>query len=96
MEESYQQAKRSVGESASRVRTTWLGDFAFSPMAWIFLGLFALAEVGNWQMGNEIARVCEWLGQGDFSSSPPSLAKLEVEDICRNRTPQKAAYPFQR
>jgi hypothetical protein len=92
MEESYQRARRSVGDSSSKVRATWLGDFAWSPMAWILLGLFALAEVGNWHMGNEIARVCELLGQGDFASSPATLAKVEIEDICRNRTPQKPAY----
>ena len=56
-------------------------------MGWICLLLFALAEIGNWQMGQEIARVCELLGQEDFTTSPPTLAKAEIEGICRNRTP---------
>src|SRR5262245_15426430 len=67
MKESYQPAKRSW---------PWplpgkLGDYAWSPMAWIFLGLFALAEFGNWQMGSEIGRVCELLRQESFSISTP-------------------------
>jgi hypothetical protein len=76
-------------EEPAKARSVWLGDFAWSPMVWIFLGLFALAEIGNWQMGNEIARMCALLGQGEFSSSPPTLAKVEIEDICRDRTPPK-------
>jgi hypothetical protein len=95
MERSGQQAKRSDGDGSSKGRTSrlWrtlneLGDFTWSPMAWIFLGLFALAEVGNWQIGHEITRVCELLGQRDFSFSPPNPAKNEIDGICRNRSPQ--------
>src|SRR6516165_2437276 len=86
MNESYRPARRSWSwRTPNR-----LGDFAWSPMAWILLGLFALAEIGKWQMGNEIARVCELLGQGDFAASPPTLAKEEVEGGCRNRAPQSS------
>jgi hypothetical protein len=84
MKESYQAAKQSWLSTVPDK----LGDYAWSPMGWIFLGLFTLAEVGNWQMGHEIRRVCELLHQGDFSTSPPELAKEEIEAICRNRTPQ--------
>lgn len=73
-----------------------LGDFAWSPMTWIFLCLFALAEVANWQMGNEIGRVCELLSQGGLSSSPAGLAKEEIEGICRNRTPQEKEFALYR
>jgi hypothetical protein len=90
MEQSHRRVRRPAGY------VTRLGDFAWSPMTWIFLGLFALAEVGNWQMGNEIARVCELLGQGALSTSAAGLAKEEIEGICRNRTPQKGAYAFHR
>ena len=97
MDESYQRATPSGGELPSNGQSAWfqraphkLGGFAWSPMAWILLGLFALAEIGNWQMGNEIARVCELLGQGDFAASPPTLAKEEIEGVCRNRAPQSS------
>jgi len=84
MNESYQPAKRPWLWPTPRR----LGDYAWSPMAWILFGLCALAKFGNWQMGNEIRRVCELLRQGDFPASPPTLANGEIEGIWRNRTPQ--------
>jgi hypothetical protein len=65
-------------------------------MTWVFLCLFALAEVGNWQMGNEIAHMCGLLSQGSLSNPPTGLAKEEIEGICRNRTPQEKAYALHR
>lgn len=58
-------------------------------MVWILLGFFALAEVGNWQMGEEIARVCELLERGEIASSQPNLSNAEIDDICRNRNPRE-------
>ena len=84
MNESFQPARRSwLWPTPGR-----LGDYPWSPMAWILLGLFALAEFGNWQMGNELRRVCELLHQGDFSISRSELVMEEVEAVCRNRTLQ--------
>lgn len=65
-----------------------LGGLAWSPMTWILLGLFAMAEVGNWEIGEEIARVCELLEHGEIASAPPNLSRTEIDDICRNRTPR--------
>ncbi|MFO1159849.1 MAG: hypothetical protein U1E60_13495 [Reyranellaceae bacterium] len=67
---------------------TELGGIAWSPMVWICLGLFALAEVGNWQISEEMAQVCELLDQGEIASSPPNLSRAEIDDICRNRSPR--------
>ena len=66
-----------------------LGWLAWPPMVWIFLGLFALAEIGNWQMGEEIARVCELLEQGDIVADPAHLSTTEIDDICRRRSPRE-------
>jgi hypothetical protein len=62
-----------------------LGDYDWNPIACIFFLLFALAEFGNWQMGNEMARVCELVGQGNALTG---AAKTEVGGICSNRSPQ--------
>jgi hypothetical protein len=95
MEKSYQPANRPGAEGPSKGTTSrlWrplseLGGFEWNPMAWIFLGLFALAEVGNWQMGHEIARVCELRSEGASSFSAPNAAKSEIDAICANRSPQ--------
>ena len=85
MNESYQPAKRSwLWPGPGR-----LGDYAWSPVAWILLALFTLAEFGNWQMGNEIRRVCELVRQGDFSIAKPEPLIEELEAICSNRTPRE-------
>lgn len=97
-------ARRRMGQSAGRISPmgpgssapdTWvrraaneLGGLAWSPMTWILLGLFAMAEVGNWEMGEEIARVCELLEHGEIASAPPNLSRAEIDDICRNRSPR--------
>lgn len=65
-----------------------LGGIAWSPMVWILVGLFALAEVGHWQISEEMAHVCELLERGEIASAPPNLTRAEIDDICRNRTPR--------
>jgi hypothetical protein len=47
------------------------------PLAWIFLLAFALAEIGNWRMGSEIARLCERVSPKD-----------DIDAICRDRSPR--------
>lgn len=93
MNDSWRRVGRSVGEDSSTGQASWvrraateLGGLVWSPMVWILLGLFVLAEVGNWQMAEEIARVCELLDQGEIASSPPNLSRTEIDDICRNRS----------
>lgn len=79
----------SVPGSWVRRAANELGGLAWSPMVWILLGLFAVAEVGNWEMGEEIARVCELLDRGEIASAPPNLSRTEIDDICRNRSPRE-------
>src|SRR5262249_55790916 len=73
--------KTAAGERSARS----LGDYDWNPIACIFFLLFALAEFGNWQMGNELARICELVGQG---SAVTGGAKTEIDGICANRSPQ--------
>ena len=54
-------------------------------IVWFCLGLFALAEVGNIQMGGEIRRVCALAGD---TLVPRSQAAVdEIGAICANRVP---------
>jgi hypothetical protein len=94
MAQRHRPLARSSSEASANREASWarrtaneLGSFVWSPMTWILLGLFALAEVGNWRLGVELAQVCE-LARGELRSSPTNLAKLEIDNICRNRTAQ--------
>ena len=54
-------------------------------IVWFCLGLFALAEFGNVQMGSEIRRVCALVG--DPVAPRSKAAADEVGAICANRVP---------
>jgi hypothetical protein len=47
------------------------------PLAWVFFLAFTLAEIGNWQMGGEIDRLCERVSPMD-----------DIDAICRDRSPR--------
>jgi len=47
-----------------------------SLIAWFCLGLFAMAELGNVEMGSELGRMCSLIDR---------TADREVADICANR-----------
>jgi hypothetical protein len=94
MEQPHRPIARSGGEASPKSEASWarrtaddLGNVVWSPMTWILLGLFALAEFSNWRMGVELAQVCE-LARAELRLSPTNLAKLEIDNICRNRTAQ--------
>jgi hypothetical protein len=54
-----------------------------SLVAWFCLGLFALAEFGNVQMGSEIGRMCALVGE-PLAPRSKSAAE-EIGAICANR-----------
>jgi len=54
-------------------------------IVWFCLGLFALAEFGNVQMGSEIRQICALVG--DSVASRPKTAAEEIGAICANRVP---------
>jgi len=55
-------------------------------IVWFCLGLFALAEFGNVQMGGEIRRMCALVGD-PMVMSRPRAATEEIGAICANRVP---------
>jgi hypothetical protein len=58
----------------------------WSPViVWFCLGLFALAEFGNVQMGSEIRRVCALVG--DPVAPRSKTVAEEIGTICANRVP---------
>jgi hypothetical protein len=58
----------------------------WSPViVWFCLGLFALAEFGNVQMGGEIRRVCALASEPVASRS--RAVDAEIGMICANRVP---------
>jgi hypothetical protein len=54
-------------------------------IVWFCLGLFALAEFGNVQMGDEIRRVCALVG--DPVAPRSKVVADEIGSICANRVP---------
>jgi hypothetical protein len=52
---------------------------AWNPVVWLCLGLFAMAEFGNYRMGGELTRMCEMVGQ----QGP----NREVDSICADHLP---------
>ncbi len=54
-------------------------------IVWFCLGLFALAEFGNIQMGGEIRRVCALVG--DTEAPRSKTVAEEIGAICANRVP---------
>jgi hypothetical protein len=54
-------------------------------IVWFCIGLFALAEMGNIQMGSEIRQMCALVG--DPVASHPKSAAEEIGSICANRVP---------
>jgi hypothetical protein len=56
-------------------------------IVWFCLGLFALAEFGNVQMGGEIRRMCALVGD---PVTRPQAAAEEIGAICANRVPDDA------
>jgi hypothetical protein len=54
-------------------------------IVWFCLGLFALAEFGNIQMGGEIRRVCALAGNPVAPRS--KTVDQEIGAICANRVP---------
>jgi len=59
-------------------------NFTWNPIVWLCLGLFAMAEVGNYQMGGELRRICELVGD---QGSTAKAADKQIDTICADRMP---------
>ena len=59
-------------------------DFAGAPVMWILLGLFVIAQLGSWQTGGELDRVCALTADHDMEAAAPVAVKDELNHICFN------------
>jgi hypothetical protein len=62
-------------------------NLAKNPAVWILLGLFLIAEYGNWQRGAELTRLCDLLGNPDGLARHQTAAYREIVKICQSRQP---------
>ena len=59
-------------------------DFAEAPVMWILLGLFVMAQLGSWQAGGDLDRVCALTNDHDMNLAAPVGVKDELDHICFN------------
>ena len=59
-------------------------DFAGAPIPWILLGLLIMIQLGNWQSGNDLDRVCALTAEREFAQGVPEALRGEVDHICLN------------
>jgi len=78
---------REFGKPVQRSRVTMESEW--NPViVWFCLGLFALAEFGNVQMGSEIRRICALVG--DRAAPRSQSAGEAISAICSNRVPDES------
>ena len=61
--------------------------FFRNPIAWVLLGMFLIAEYGNYQRGRDLTRVCELTGAAH------DTRKSELSTICSSRLSDDKASP---
>jgi hypothetical protein len=59
-------------------------DFAEAPIFWILLGLYIMAQLGSWQAGGDLDRVCALTNDRDIEAAAPVAVKDEIDHICLN------------
>jgi hypothetical protein len=59
-------------------------DFAEAPVMWILLGFLVMAQLGSWQAGAELDRVCALTSDHDMEVAAPVGVKDELDHICLN------------
>ena len=59
-------------------------DFAGAPVMWILLGLLVMAQLGSWQAGGELDRVCALTADHDMEAAAPLAVKDELDHICNS------------
>jgi len=62
-------------------------DFSGAPIPWILLGLFVMAQLGSWQTGGDLDRVCVLTADRDIAQAAPEPVKGELDRICFNHRP---------
>ena len=59
-------------------------DFAEAPVMWILLGLYIMVQLGSWQAGGDLDRVCALTNDHDMNAAAPAGVKNELDQICVN------------
>jgi hypothetical protein len=67
-----------------RVIHQFNADFAGAPVMWLLLGLSVMAQLGSWQTGGELDRVCAPTADRDMEAAAPVTVKDELDRICVN------------
>ena len=65
-----------------RVIHQFNADFAEAPVLWIVVGLLVMAQLGSWQAGGELDRVCALTANHDMEAAAPVIVKDELDHIC--------------
>jgi hypothetical protein len=59
-------------------------DFSGVPINWILLGLVVMSQLGSWQAGGDLDRVCALTADRDMARAAPDAVKGELDQICLN------------
>jgi hypothetical protein len=85
---------RGYGAATTRTETMNVkmrAAFAANPLAWLLLGLLALALCGSYRTGRDLQRLCELTGN-HIVSVPQRLTRTpqqEIDNICLAHAPQE-------
>lgn len=59
-------------------------DFADAPVLWILIGLLVMAQIGSWQSGGQLDRVCALTDDHDIEQAATTVVREELDNICLN------------
>jgi hypothetical protein len=59
-------------------------DFAGIPINLILLGLVVMIQLGSWQAGGDLDRVCALTADHEMAQAAPEAVKGELDRICLN------------
>ncbi len=59
-------------------------DFADAPVLWILIGLLVMAQLGSWQAGGQLDRVCALTDDHDIEQAEAPIVREELYGICLN------------
>ena len=59
-------------------------DFAGAPIPWLLLGLLIMVQLGSWQSGAQLDRVCALTADRDIAEAAPPPVREELDNICLN------------
>jgi hypothetical protein len=64
-------------------------DFADAPVLWILIGLLVMAQLGSWQAGGQLDRVCALTDDHDIEQAATAVVREELDNICLNHRAER-------